>query len=271
MIDTKYFEPNTVLPEALNEFLNKFKLKHATIPEVMYVKYMAHPINEKFGVLYFYDSKLGEPNDKKTLVGAVGYERGKRGETEYIVSSRLIFNDQYSNWSDEKHQMRSRHLAKCLKNAMQYVVPMRWHELTQIAVNDAKSAFSGWAREFNGSAYILRLETDAIAEELENLIQQGVVFKTESFKKAVESLPKYREFKERISIDVKVDSVVEHQGKYVYIQQGKVLEPEIYDTFETMPEDIRTKLSLLRIVDSKGFIPQVGYRDDNNIFCLYRY
>jgi hypothetical protein len=110
---------------------------------------------------------------------------------------------------------------------------------------------------------------DVIYEEVKHLVGQGVVFKTEAFKKAAAGISAYEEFQDRRSKNAKFHTVIERGEKVIYIRDGHALEPEEFCGFDPLPESTRNAIALLKLVGKEKLLPEVGYRHGENTYFIY--
>lgn len=252
----------TDLNKEMRDFLTAFQLKHATSSTVLNVRFGKISNSDNHYYLGFFDSRF---EDEQRIVGKVSWWRGSRNSMEYIVSSRLIENAKFSHWSkDDRQSQRTKDLKKALKLALQHFKEFHWAEITKEGKEEAYHEHKTWVRENNHADNVFRINSTVFASELENLMSQGVVFKTEEFRKAIAGLPTFYEQKRRENADVKFDSVYMFKDK-VILSNDTVL-----NSIEELPEKYRTAIALLRITGSANYyIPEVGYKQGNDKFYIY--
>lgn len=252
----------TDLNKEMRDFLTAFQLKHATSSTVLNVRFDKISSSDSHYSLGFFDSRF---EDEQRLVGKVRWWKGNRNAMEYIVSSRIIENAKFSHWSkDDRQSQRTKDLKKALKLALQHFKEFSWGELTREGAEEAVHEHRDWVRENNHAGNVFRIPSTAFASELENLMSQGVVFKTEEFRKAVAGLPTFYELERRENAPVNFDSVYMFKDK-VILSNNTVL-----NSIEELPEKHRNAIALLRITGNANFyIPEVGYKQGNDKFYIY--
>lgn len=252
----------TDLNKEMRDFLTAFQLKHATVSTMFNVRFDKINNSDNHYSLGFFDARF---EDEQRLVGKVRWWKGNRNSMEYIVSSRLIENHKFGHWSrDDRQSQRTKDLKKALKIASQHFAPIGWEEITKEGAEEAYHEHKTWVRENSQAGNIFRIKCTVFASELENLMSQGVVFKTEEFRKAIAGLPTFYEQERRENADVKFDSVYMFKDKVV-LSNNTVL-----SSIEELPEKYRTAIALLRITGSANYyIPEVGYKQGNDKFYIY--
>lgn len=246
----------------MRDFLTAFQLKHATSSTVLNVRFDKMNSEPNYYSLGFFDARF---EDEQRLVGKVKWWKGNRNSMEYIVSSRLIENAKFSHWSkDSRQSQRTKDLKKALKLALQHLKEFSWEEITKEGKEQAYHEHKIWVRENSHVGNMFRIPSTVFASELENLMSQGVVFRTDEFKKAIAGLPTFYEQERRENADVKFDSVYMFKDK-VILSNNTILK-----SIEELPEKYKTAIALLRITGSANYyIPEVGYKQGNDKFYIY--
>ena len=247
------------VPELI-EFIDKFALKHITVPvefEVSFEQHRANPVKGKHIYLAkFVDTRLNAP------VGEVAWDYGNSASSyEYVVTSRLIENDKYARWNTRDHKsVRTKDVRKAVKNAMEYLLPVGISEILGKSQREAFSEHSTWQQALRGC--MPSLSDKEWVEELENLVAQNVVFKTPAFKLAVQAIPRYKEHLERNKKESPKTSVLYAFGK-VYVNDRE------YPNHDELPQHIKERVGVLKLMEDKHFVPEVGYKVDSNSFWIY--
>lgn len=249
-------------------FMEAFQLKHNMVQDKLRVKFHSHPFRENQWSATFYDGRFpSEKDDNK--VGSVNWVQGSRTPYEFLVESRLIQNAKFSGWSAEYHSQRTKDTAKAIKIALNNLKPFGWNELTNEARENAQQSHKKWAGSNSQVAYDLRIDPDTMAEELNNLIEQGVVFKTSQFKNAIGALPAYMEYLERRKKPANMDTVMLHEGVVVFMKHGDSMNPTMCKSIEELPEGHQTKIALLRLLGDNEYLPEVGYKKSEYKYVVY--
>jgi len=265
---TEGLKYDDVLPE-LRHLLAVIQLKHASISEDnLLVKYVPHHTRTDAGRLAFFDSRFVSDEDKPVFEVryADSYTRGK--DLEYVIDSKRIQNEKFSIHNSDYHTRSTVDPKKAVRIAMDVAKPFSWYELGLRTKKEANRQHEMWMSEGSGVTMSLNIGHREIYEELNSLVKQNVIFTTLGFKKAVESLDSYREWREKQQKSPLLNCMVEDAGKYYLVKDPKV-NPVVYEDFDLLPEGYRSKVSLLRIMGDKHFIPEVGYKADIRTYWLY--
>jgi hypothetical protein len=249
------------------EFLSMLELKHAKNPTIIDVRAAQSVTREEFWQLRFADPRFTE--QEMPLIGVAEWTYGTRSNKEYKISSRRIQNDRFSGWSNENSSRRTKDVKKAVKIAVESLAPYMWHEVSAKGRRDAEGKHKGWVSECNQAVRPFTIDNSVIYEELKHLVEQGVVFKTEEFKRAAAGIPAYEEFVARVQKPVKFDTIIERGDKVIYIKDGRALEAQELGAVDSLPENTRNSIALLKLVGKDSLLPEVGYRAGENTYFIY--
>ena len=253
----------TKLSEPVSQILEALELKHAKIPYYLVVTAVQNTGRDQYWQLRFHDARFAE--DEVELVGVVEYTYGKRSDHEYKITSRKIQNDRFGQWGNEHSSQRTKDLKKAVKITMDNLQPFEWHEISAKGRRDAERAHERWASDDNKAVYPFKVSHEVMYEEIKHLMSMGVQFKTEEFKKAAAGIEAYEEMLRKASIKPKFDTVMVRPDKTIFIPNGRALQYEISD-FDTLPENTRNSIALLKLVGKDSLLPEVGYRAGENTY-----
>lgn len=255
----------TKLSEPVSQILEALELKHAKVPYYLVVTAVPSTYKPEHWQLRFHDGRFAE--DEVDWVGAVEYTYGKRSDHEYKITSRKIQNDRFGQWGNEHSSQRTKDLKKAVKIAMTNLLPFEWHEISAKGRRDAEKAHERWVSEDNKAIYPFKVSHEVIYEELKHLVKQGVVFQTDAFKNAAAGIADYEEMLRKAQIKPKFDTVMVRPDKTIFIPNGRALQYEISD-FDTLPENTRNSIALLKLVGKDSLLPEVGYRAGENTYFI---
>lgn len=258
----------TKLTEPVLAFLNALELKHTKLPYYLVVTAVQSVHREEFWQLRFKDSRFVD-DDSVDLVGTVEWTYGSRNDKEYKITGRKIQNDRYGHWGNERASRRTKDVKKAVKIAMENLEPFEWHEISAKGRRSAEDKHRMWACENDRAVHPFNLGHPAIYEEIKHLVEQGVVFKTEFFRKAAAGLSAYTEHAERMTKPAKFDTVIERGDKVILIKDGRALEPQELASSEGLPENTRNSIALLKLVGENSLLPEVGFRAGVNTYFVY--
>lgn len=271
------YEHNKVRPNKnitmLLEFIQAFREAHKTKPQKILYSFDA----DKLGTLgfathrvYFYDA---EHPDRKPI-GVM--EREFIGyEDRYGIYHR--FNGHKRRAPRNERLGLVADTTKDLKRAVNIAVK-QFKPLTEVDVavrtsENAARALSVWARQTYQYSSILRCEESV--QEIQNLVEQGVVFKSGMYKDAATKVADMVEYYRRQDIkNTRMVFVVEHDG---VVSTGRAEDEEgdscrlvkKFDSVEAMPEALYAKYSLLRLTEEDTHMPEIGYRDSGGVCWLF--
>tara|TARA_Y100001937_G_scaffold62638_1_gene85940 strand:+ start:83 stop:943 length:861 start_codon:yes stop_codon:yes gene_type:complete len=233
------------------------------------------------------------PNDVFAM-GWVGYgefrHEPKESVDAYVVYSRHVRNEKYSNGTKQFHMTMSVRRDVAMRNAKKYLRP---HSPIEVASELKKSARNGASnvedearKELSGleeELFSLRKSKDRmpkIAAELKALLNSGHTFIDESIK---DSLQKYfvaaEEYAEKAANRI-MDCIVigETMGKQTFDvvevrnindYYGKVGESGVTRYHEdTLPEDLAGKLAVLGMCEPDQYVHDVGVRAAERVFYV---
>jgi len=260
----------TQLSEPVLAFLNEMELKHAKIGYCLTVSAVRSTYKDFYWQLRFHDTRF--TTDEIDLVGVVEYTYGSRSDHEYKISSRKIHNGKYSHWSNENHSQRTKDVKKALKIAMGAMQPFEWHEVSNKGRRNAEQAHELWAKSDSSSIRAFRIDPDTLYQEIKYLSKYlkdlGIPFNTDAFKSAAAGIEAYEEFQRKASIKPKFDTVIVREDKVILIPDGRALEPQELGALDTLPENTRNAIALLKLVEKDKLLPEIGYRSGENTYFI---
>jgi hypothetical protein len=256
---------------ALLDFIRVFRAAHAAKPQkILYTfqedKSAALNIATREVLFYDPDHADGKP------IGIAG-RHFTNSETKYSVYHR--FNTGKRRAPQNRAAGLSAEVTKDLKRAVSIAVK-QFKPLTEIDVavrasDKARTELSRWVRETWRHSRILD-SLDSV-EEMQSLVSQGVIFKSNLFKDAATKVGGMVEYYRRLAIsNIPMVFVVEHGG---VLCTGRSEDTDDcrtvarFNTPEDMPEAVYSKYSLLRLMDVDTHLPEVGYRDKGGVCWLF--
>jgi len=256
----------TALSAPVLEILEAMELKHAKLGYCLTVSAIQNSNREQYWQLRFHDSRF--VGDDDVPVGVVEWTYGKRSDNEYKITSRKIQNDRFGHWGNEHSSQRTKDVKKAVKIAMTNLLPFEWHEVSAQGRRNAEQAHEQWVREDNKAVHPMRIGSDSVYEEVKYLKSIGVQFKTDAFKNAAAGIEAYEEFVRKASIKPKFDTVIVRPDVTVFIPSGRCLESKELSDIDTLPENTRNAIALLKLVDKNKLLPEVGYRAGENTYFV---
>jgi len=257
----------TQLSPPVLEILEAMELKHAKLGYCLTVSAVQNTGRDQYWQLRFNDARFSD-DALIDFVGVVEWTYGKRSDHEYKITSRKIQNDRFGHWGNEHSAQRTKDVKKALKIAMTNIVPFEWHEVSANGRRRAEQAHEQWSSADNRAIYPFKIGYEEMYEEIKYLISTGVQFKTEQFKKAAAGIEAYEEMRRKISIKPKFDTVIVRPDKAVFIPNGYALQPKEFGAVDDLPEQTRTNIALLKLVEKDTLLPEVGYRGGENTYFI---
>jgi len=240
--------------------------------------------------------------DETYLRGWIGYgdfrQDPETREDTYWIFSRNIQNNRY-NWGDGQYMRSSKKLDKALQIAAMALSPWHMSEIGQMTWGDMMAARTNEeGRLHNESHRIISPHLNdpmlyqmdkyqTILNELENLVVE--VNRGSSYKWLNDSLGsdlrKYFELRRKNnSILNRTDynmvmawvernelqtAVVDSNDSWGYSNVGSEARPVKTYSFDSIPQDLMGKMSVLNNVEAKTYIPDVGVRTAEGVYYVY--
>jgi hypothetical protein len=259
----------------LLEFIQAFREAHKTKSQKILYSFD----EDKFGSLgfvthrvYFYDANYPDRNPiglmEREFIGCEG-----RCEGKYGIYHR--FNGHKRRAPRNARLGLVADTTKDLKRAVSIAVK-QFKPLTDVDVairtsEKAAKSLGAWARETYKYDPILNREE--LVEEMQNLVEQGVIFKTKLYKEAAGELSDMTEYYRRQAVrDIPMVFVVEHNGVVSTGRSEGGGDCRLVSKFndpQDMPESLYAKYSLLRLTEEETHMPEVGYRDVGGVCWLF--
>lgn len=271
----KYITPLEDFHPKLQAILKEFARKsHAVNLEVkgLFIGEDEH----KRRVACFIDPRFPKRTERNERVGYVKLTN----DAPIEVGSRLIKNDKYRRHSYEYHTKTSKVESKIVKMMMDFIKPFSFSEIFEFHDDKTASLVKSWRNElYKAGESVWHIGSIELYEEVKHLRDLGVQFKTKAFTEmadAVETRDAYRA-RQKQSIEIyhvyAVDGRVAVTAKQLDDYNSKNHKPTVmYDSIETLPEDLLADVSMLKILggDVDQSIPGVGYRVSDNEFYLMK-
>lgn len=273
-------QENPMVDPELAKLVSMFYIRSATT-----LKHEYDPHGQK---VYFKDERFPQMDYryKRTHLGSVRVEYENlmdKSNPIFVVQSRLINNQRYKNGSTDFFTKESKSIDKTLKTMLDFVRPYSIDEVRRETVHDFTSTVDKWVyaakKEYNN----IRIENrKEIVEEMLHLKSLGVQFKTSAFRKLAEEVEGvYGEYKRRTETMFKAYHVV-FTPNMIYVTEGELSKtcyddfnfksgdatPKAYQAVEMLPENILSSIGLLKMVNMKEPVDEVGLRVNENEFYI---
>jgi len=231
----------------------------------------------------------------EVILGYIGYGTtygvDLRSDNMYVVTSRHISNNKYSEHRDQYHRMFTGDITKAVKTARSALLPFSAKELLSLSVEQYKNTLNNNEHKYDSAQRdLLRPLTysDDIAAELEHLIRQGVQFTTPKFIAAAAEFTRVhdavKQAKQRLGNSYFVSLRMVGDVPYADIcevDKVKTVPHSMYNKLATsenmkslpasdLPEDIQGKIAVLSILNNDQYVESVGYKVSPRMFWLER-
>jgi len=193
-----------------------------------------------------------------------------KGRRVYILRSRLIKNEKYSEHNDDYHSRETTDVKKLSKFLRDYVKPYSPLEVSQMG-SDVSDDLHNWRSEARRSfrEVVGRVSEDDVAEEVAYLKSVGVQFRSDKFRNiATRGLDLHEELKRRNNDAIKNVHVYINPDESVHVTVADE-KTYSYDTLDSVPETVRQQVAMLMMVDMKQYVPEVGKRTDEKMFWVH--
>ena len=275
----KYITPLEDFHPQLQSILKEFARKsHAVNLEVkgLFIGEDEH----KRRVACFIDPRFPKRTERNERVGYVKLTN----DAPIEIGSRLIKNDKYRRHSYEYHTKMSKVESKIVKMMVEFIKPFSFGEIFEFNSHLAEGLVKGWHNElYKAGESIWSVGSNDLYEEIKHLRDLGVQFKTEEFRKLAEAVETRDAYKARQKQNIEVYHVYVVDGrvavtakeldKYPAHNYKAHYKPTVmYDSIETLPEDLLADVSMLKILggDANQSIPGVGSRVSDNEFYVMK-
>lgn len=249
------------------EFLTAFIDAHKTIPKQLVCRYKPSTYSDlkiQANKLHFFDPAFLD----KDPIGTVRIDRTYEGVWIHVFSP--FCNKVRSDIENGMRSDKTKDIKKAIKTAIKNFQPYDAFRLAQLTRIKAIYAIDSWMGDVATFSHVLR--SSEHIEELQHLVDSGVTFKTDLYKQAVQELPKAAEYLRRGKVrGAEKVFLVEVRGSLVFGFGGdsKGAKTYSYSSVDELPEIVRQKYVLLKMVSDETHLPDVGYRDTGNIFWLF--
>jgi hypothetical protein len=186
----------------------------------------------------------------------------------YMVESPRICNEKYARWNSQYHTKSTSDLSRAVKNALQFIKPFDWKMVAEQDKGDVKRALNDWVHKPYSriaDAISHNISRSDLFNELKTAIEEGRDFVSPNINKAKAVMAEHIEESTRrqeLGLEALFVSTDQY-GRYVSDKWDNS------KTDEELPEDVRTKIGLLKMVESGETLAEVGVRSGKNIFWVF--
>ena len=245
----------------LNMLIRELKRTHVT----------RHPMrvsSENTCLVHIYDERC--PTEPVVELGTDGY--GK-----FTVTSPYIRNEKYRTANPDYHTRKTTDLAKVRRWLKEYTKPYEVTAITDVTLGIRGDIFQRWKVEFyevvrNTTRHI---DQEAIIEDVLNYARTGVPYQSPKFAPFLngEFIKQVEENEKRFKTkEPCMHVLLERDGiAHLHLKERRYTDAihNFTGHIDTLDPHYRSKIAMLKIVDVKTFIPDVGVRLDTHNFWVY--
>lgn len=261
VLDEEY--PNDHVYKLMKSFILAAKEAHRSMRQVIHYTFEKSVFN-RVGVdvrkLVLTDPAYPD----RRPIGVVMYISYQEQYEVYNRNTTVSRGDRYKNMRAD----RTKDLKKAVSIFKKQVTLYANEEVADLSHGEAYEALISWVAEINVPSSLLQ-NIDHV-EEISNLVQQGVTFKTGTYRNAIEHLPNAIEkFRRRDIANNEMVYVAEIKNSGLFIGRRGTDAVYKYESLEQLPEVLLGKFSLLRIMPPSTHLPEVGYRTADGVSWLF--
>lgn len=221
----------------------------------------------------FFDSRFSG----REMLAEVSVQANDKEEEYFCLESRLIVNDRFMRGNDRRNQKHTKDPKKLLRYMRDYVKPFSAKEIANASIDEHQRHVGHWRNEAESLMRdFCSLDRNDVMREMVRMHAVGYKPQTEKFAQIMEKgLPAWQEHNRRrersvmtvhvfINPDESVEVYCSDKIGFAGINQGTTPFNSLADT----PTSIQQHVAMLRMMDDKAFIPEVGTKIDANNYWV---
>jgi hypothetical protein len=265
--DHKFWIGDIPVTGTLLKFYNEIKYKR--IDMIVHTDHRPARYNG-LDYLVFADLSVAYRDSPTVRVGRIGLQLNDDKQIEYVVESNRIMNEKYATYSDGYRIKTTKKFPNAVKNALQYLKPKTFVEVLSDTSVVLERAIANMKEPAQNKLYeASRLKRDDILQELQYMVTAGYVPATESFRNSLHILREQgEELHAMDNYKPRKCFVWAKTDKVEYRYEGDS-EATVVFNLQDVPENIRDKIAVLQIGDSKTALMDVGYKVDNDKYWVF--
>jgi hypothetical protein len=265
--DHKFWVGDIPVTGTLLKFYNEIKYKR--IDMIVHTDHRPARYNG-LDYLVFADLSVAYRDSPTVRVGRIGLQLNDDKQIEYVVESNRIMNEKYATYSDGYRIKTTKKFPNAVKNALQYLKPKTFVEVLSDTSVVLERAIANMKEPAQNKLYeASRLKRDDILQELQYMVTAGYVPATESFRNSLHILREQgEELHAMDNYKPRKCFVWAKTDKVEYRYEGDS-EATVVFNLQDVPENIRDKIAVLQIGDSKTALMDVGYKVDNDKYWVF--
>lgn len=212
-----------------------------------------------------------------TAIAHLDVEVNDEDKEYFCLESRLIINDRFVRGNERRNQKHTKDPKKLLRYMRDYVKPFSTKEIAHQTIEQHERPTRVWRGEAESLMRDLcNMSREEVMQEMIRMQAIGYKPQTEKFAQMMEKgLPAWVEYKRRaersvmnvhvfINPDESVEVYCSDKLGFAGINQGTTPFNSLADT----PTSIQQHVAMLRMMDDRTFIPEVGTKIDANNYWV---
>lgn len=196
-------------------------------------------------------------------------------EDYWVISSRLIQNERFRN--KRANQKQTKDTKKLLRFMRDYIRTVSIKEIASASASTFQGHVSSWKDQaMNKVRDYCTIHRDELMDEIMRMKAVGYVPQTKRFMEIMEiGVPHWEEKTRRFTrkvmqvyVMINTDDTVEvycpDKLGYAGVQEGN----NFYNSLSEAPECIQQQVAMLRMMEPKVFVAEVGVRVNDNAFWI---
>jgi hypothetical protein len=221
-------------------------------------------------VIKFYDSRFLDGDRGDALIAKVQIEADAKGRDVFIVRAETIENDKYRENTDEYHSKQSRDPKKIVRILREHVKPFAATRVARWSRGDFRHSVHEWSNEVrsNYRRTTASIDLEGIVEELVLLRDMGFRPQTEKLAKLMDdAIPAFQEMQRVKNREIMHLHIMINPDRSVNISNDdKVIATA--DSMDSVHKNIQEHIAMLRMMDNKAFVPEVGMKVNDNQYWV---
>lgn len=215
------------------------------------------------GAVRFVDSRFSP----KTSVGRLHAETDDKGEFVWVLTSKAILNERFVRGNDRRHQKQTKDPKKMLRYLRDYIRPFSAKAIANASREIRGRHLDDWVGQAKSLMRDLcNLDRSDVMQEMIRMRAIGYKPQTEKFAQVMEQgLQAWEEANRRsnrqvmsvhvfINPDESIEIFCDDKLGYAGINHGVTQ----FDNLEAAPTCIQQHVAMLRMMEDKAFVPEVG-------------
>lgn len=223
----------------------------------------------------FYDSRFPiDGKESKHAVASLWIDTNSKGEDVFVLRSKEIHNQRFRN--ERRNSKLTGDPAKMLKYLKDYVLGYNPKELASMTKEVMTDGFSNWRwKTMKATRDVVDCGMKVIYEEAKRMAELGLRAQTAKFQKVLdEGLALYeegvyaenRKDRDFVHLFFNPDDSI---SVWFDLNSDKVAGLSVhYKSFDDLPEQVATRVAMLKMSEVEKLVPDVGVRVNDRSFWV---